>query len=283
VAWSAAHPLNIGYRWFNEAGKVVERDGMRTSISMLPAPGNEVAVTLSGRTPEEPGNYRLRASLVLEGVHWACDVAEHGWTELHVQVRSAPAWPQELSDLAGGKALRGAVARAALARSLEGDIPNVLIEQVNHTSAILSIEGSNEMSVANSLPVIQGNRFRNWVRRTLGIRNVQRDLEAVANALTRQEQRSAELHNYLERLERRLGESSTAIQDDVVRLTGDLRQDRIFNKLTALEVNRSLAAIRTELRAQSDKSKRLLAGHEQIVRTVNTLQKSLEAYEREAR
>lgn len=283
VAWSAAHPLHVSYRWINEAGEAVERDGMRTSIPTPPKPNAEVAVTLSGRTPNEPGNYRLLASLVLEGVHWACDVDEHGWTELNVRVQSAPTWPQQLRNSAGGQALRGAVARAGLARSLDGNISNVPVELAGSSSVDLFTERPDPQPEANPLPVAHGNRLRNWVRRTLGIRNIQQDLERVANAVTRQEQRSAELHNYLERIEIMLGEGSRDIRGEIEQIAAALRKDRIFSKLTAIEVNRTLAAMRTELRAQSYKSQRLLTDHEQSSFVIDKFETPLEEQAREAK
>ncbi len=260
VAWSAENPLHISYRWINEAGECVEREGLRTSIPCPLAPKTELPVTLRGRTQEEPGNYRLQPSLVLEGVHWACDIDALGWAELNVQVLSRPAWPQDLKDSVGGRALRGALARAGLARSLAGNIPGPKFQQEAYFSVDQSPEATLPAPDAETRKVSRTSRFRNWVRRTLGIQNVQRDLERVANAVTRQEQRSAELHQYLERLEIMLGEGLSGLRSDVKDIAGPLRKEHIFNHLTALEVNRSLAAIQDELQLQSTNSQQSVSG-----------------------
>lgn len=272
VACSDAHPLHLSYRWINEAGEMVERDGMRTSIATPPEPENEIAVALSGRTPNEPGKYRLLSSLVLEGVHWACDVDEHGWTELNVRVQPPPAWPSELRNSTGGKALRGAVTRAGLARSLDGNTSSMPTEAPGYAVVDRSTSSPDPLTVSNALPLAHGNRFRNWVRRTLGIRNVQQDLERIANAVTRQEQRSTDLHNYLERIEMQLRDGSSELQGEMAKIAASLRKEQIFSKLNALEVNRTLATMKDELKIQSGQSRHLLAEQERSSRNLDSLE-----------
>lgn len=262
VSWSPVNPLHVSYRWIDDSGEAVERDGLRTSIPAPPAPGAEISMTLGGRTPERLGHYRLRTSLVLEGVHWACDVDEDGWTDIEVKLLARPEWPTELTQSAGGRALRGAIARTALDRSLKGYLPIPKLVSASRSTVDQTVDEPSPVPDAVAPKVSRASKFRSWVRRTLGIQNVQRDLERVANAVTRQEQRSAELHQYLERLEIMLNEGLSGIREDFEDLAGPLRKEHIFNRLTALEVNRSLAAIQDELQTRSINARHPSSAHE---------------------
>lgn len=217
ATWSAEHPLHLAYRWIDQAGTTVERDGIRTMIPDPLTPGTPVKVVMSGVTPDEPGTYRLLASLVLEGVHWASDRGSDGWTEVDVDVQPGPAWPSDLRASAGGRALRGALAAAELQRLLEGKTfevfpPPALVEAD-------TVEVSRELvaaTIASPTPSLAG-RLRHWLRRVLGVRNLQQDLQSVANAVTRQEQRSTDLQLQLDRIEQalhlRLNGAETMLKD----------------------------------------------------------------------
>lgn len=201
ATWSAEHPLHLAYRWLDQAGKMVERDGIRTMIRHPLAAGTPVEVVLTGVTPEEPGTYRLLASLVLEGVHWACDLGDEGWTEVDIDVHPLPAWPTELRGSAGGRALRGALAAAELQRLLEGKTFEVIPPPAPVEADL--VEAPQEpatAAIALQTHSLTG-RFRHWLRKALGVRNLQQDLQCVANAVTRQEQRSTDLQLQLDRIE----------------------------------------------------------------------------------
>ena len=308
IIWSEAHALHLSYRWINEAGEILDREGMRTSIPNPLAPGTGISLTLSGITPDEPGEYRLQPTLVLEGVHWACDISELGWTELLVQVLPKPAWPHELRNSDGGRALRGAFARAELARSLAG-ASEERIEQALCPPAVEVSEISSPVPAEDVLRPSLVSKVRNWTRRTLGIRNVQRDLELVANAVTRQEQRSSDLHQYLERIDLSVSEAINGIKSDLEKLSehevtrglaiqgfrrglaamhADLHElssaifeEDAINRSTTLELTHCVAAVRAEVQAQSGKSQGLRLGQQRLASLVDTLSISQEGLRRE--
>ncbi len=65
------HPLYLSYRWLNEAGEVVVADGLRTKIpNGQLALGQQVEMTLSIQTPNQPGSYMLQVMPVSELYAW---------------------------------------------------------------------------------------------------------------------------------------------------------------------------------------------------------------------
>jgi FkbM family methyltransferase len=207
VAWSSDHPLHLAYRWLDAEGKMLEREGLRSVIpGPLPA-GEDVKVELAGGTPGDAGSYGLLVSLVLEGVHWACDVGAAGWTEVPVEVVEGPAWPAELRGSVGGRALRGALAAAELSRDLAGRTFDVLPPPEPApvpAASPVAAPGPQPLAVSPRARRSVPARFRSWLRKVLGVRNVQNDLEAVANAVTRQEQRSTDLQLHLQAIEQQM-------------------------------------------------------------------------------
>lgn len=121
LTWSRDHPLALSYRWYDENGECIDSDGLRTSIPATSlAPRVPLEVELVGTSPVDEGAYSLEVSLVLEGVHWACDVNATGWLRLAVEVAPAPPWPVDLEESSGGRALRGALAAAEIAQMIHG-------------------------------------------------------------------------------------------------------------------------------------------------------------------
>ncbi|MDP9422836.1 MAG: FkbM family methyltransferase [Pseudomonadota bacterium] len=177
--WTSEQPLHLAYRWFDQNGACIEADGHRSSIPGPLGAGSSVEVELSGTAPALAGSYRLVASLILEGVHWACDVADSGWLTLDVDVVVPPAWPRELENSRGGKALRGALAAASLER--------LLLERPLNRSA------RDEVTIATPAPaepIIHspaettkrpraslGRRIRAWIRHMLGIVEMRQAVE----------------------------------------------------------------------------------------------------------
>jgi hypothetical protein len=121
LTWAETQPLRLSYRWYDEDGNRIAHEGLRT---MLPVsglePGSTLEVDLVGTTPHDEGRHILRVSAVLEGVHWACDVDSDAWLDVEVSLASPVPWPAELSSSQGARAIRGAIAAAALARALHG-------------------------------------------------------------------------------------------------------------------------------------------------------------------
>lgn len=272
VSWSAEHPLHLAYRWLDLDGTVLERDGVRTTIPRALEPDGLVEIQLGGSTPDEPGPYRLLVSLVLEGVHWACDAASSGWTEVRVDVAAGPDWPAELRDSPGGRALRGAMAAFELKRSLKGRSFEVLpqpSEPKTTTALDLSVAAPAAEQPSPGPSVVA--RLRNWTRKVLGVRNLQADLQDVANAVTRQEQRSTDLQVHLDHVHQEMHarferteahvhglveqlaatrQASTAVESALLRLAA--AEDKTARELRA-EIRRSAQDLHAGSASRTDR------------------------------
>lgn len=119
IAWRADAVLNLAYRWIDESGQCVEENGRRTPLPAPLAPAATITLPMRVKEPPELGSYELVGSLVLEGVHWACDVSETGWFRTSVDFATPFFWPSELERSPGARALRGALAVTALQSQLE--------------------------------------------------------------------------------------------------------------------------------------------------------------------
>jgi hypothetical protein len=64
--------VNLSYHWYDAAGKVVEWNGLRTSLAGT-ARTHIAAVNAQIAVPATPGTYRLRYDIVQEGVTWFSD------------------------------------------------------------------------------------------------------------------------------------------------------------------------------------------------------------------
>lgn len=196
IAWSPKNPLHLAYRWIGSDGAVVERDGMRTIIPAASlTPGSPVDVEMVGAAPEEEGRYQLQLSLVLEGVHWACDLGAGGWLELAVPAVPAPTWPTALHGSRAGRALRGALAAKELARQLEGRSFTV---EAPAAPIVTQEEPAVEPALAPPVTVAEESRpvlvrLRDWFRKALGVTGVEHQLRDVLDRAGRHEQQVAEL------------------------------------------------------------------------------------------
>lgn len=188
--WSAEQPLRLAYRWFDESGTCVEADGHRSLVPMPLEPEATVEIELSASAPATVGKYRMIASLVLEGVHWACDVAKNGWLALDMEVVAPPAWPEELELSPGGKALRGAIAAASLERMLaERPIDPAVVNKPARSPAPSLMEGSvqaSPMSLNRRLSNL-GRRMRAWLRHMLGVVEMRQAVEELLRRSAEQE------------------------------------------------------------------------------------------------
>jgi glycosyltransferase involved in cell wall biosynthesis len=64
-------PLHLSYHWMSVDGReMLLFDGLRTHLSKPLAPGEKRTYPTRVLAPDEPGNYRLRCTLVQEGFRW---------------------------------------------------------------------------------------------------------------------------------------------------------------------------------------------------------------------
>lgn len=72
AAWSGqgSARVKLAYHWLDEAGQMLERDGLRTELPGVVAPGSAIQVEARIRAPERPGIYLLELDPVFEYVAW---------------------------------------------------------------------------------------------------------------------------------------------------------------------------------------------------------------------
>lgn len=68
--WSEASRDRLAYHWYDAAGRLVERDGLRTSLPAPLASGEAVTLRARVRAPSEPGRYFLQFEPVREHRRW---------------------------------------------------------------------------------------------------------------------------------------------------------------------------------------------------------------------
>jgi len=67
---AGATPVDLGYHWYDQFGKPVVWEGLRTKLPADLRPGQAVALAAQVQSPPDGGTYQLRFDLVLEGVSW---------------------------------------------------------------------------------------------------------------------------------------------------------------------------------------------------------------------
>ncbi|HEX9436673.1 MAG TPA: hypothetical protein VGA16_05870, partial [Candidatus Limnocylindria bacterium] len=70
---TSGFPVNLGYHWYDSAGKAVVWDGARTKLGADLLSGQSVTVQAEVTAPAAGGQYDLRFDLVQEGVGWFSD------------------------------------------------------------------------------------------------------------------------------------------------------------------------------------------------------------------
>ena len=70
VVWPAGESIAVAYHWLGADGAPVVWDGVRTGLPRAVAPGDELELEASLRSPPRPGSYRLQWDMVHEGVAW---------------------------------------------------------------------------------------------------------------------------------------------------------------------------------------------------------------------
>jgi hypothetical protein len=203
VQWSKENALNLSYRWFDDKGGCVDREGRRTALSVDHlVSGDRVEVDVAGSTPDEPGVFQLTVSLVLEGVEWACDVTQSGWMEKTVPVTMGPAWPTELRSSAGGRALRGALVAAEIARTVVAERES---EAAGRERAAEDDDGRRALVKAVPLRAVSVTaKMKSRLRRAIGIDEIHDQLETLLSSAHRQERNAAALEAEVQALKDQL-------------------------------------------------------------------------------
>jgi hypothetical protein len=63
-------PIQLSYHWFDAAGNIVVFEGLRSPLTPSLDPGDSAIYELKVTAPRDPGEYRLRITLVQEGARW---------------------------------------------------------------------------------------------------------------------------------------------------------------------------------------------------------------------
>jgi hypothetical protein len=90
---TGAHPVRASYRWTDPNGQAfpAEHEPLRTILPEDVLPDQVAEVVVLVRSPAIPGVYRLRVTLVQEGVFWFDDVNASAAVALDVTVRACSA------------------------------------------------------------------------------------------------------------------------------------------------------------------------------------------------
>ena len=67
---AGATPVDLGYHWYDQIGKLVVWEGLRTKLPADLRPGQAVALQAQVQSPPDGGTYQLRFDLVVEGISW---------------------------------------------------------------------------------------------------------------------------------------------------------------------------------------------------------------------
>ncbi len=70
MPWEPARGDRLAYHWLDRDGETVVRDGLRSELPTVVAPGEEVTVVAEILGPPEPGRYLLEWEPLREGVRW---------------------------------------------------------------------------------------------------------------------------------------------------------------------------------------------------------------------
>lgn len=80
-------PVHLSYHWFDARGNIALFEGVRTPLIPSIEPGDSQAYEMKIGAPPAPGEYRLRLTLVQEGVAWFDDLPNtSAFADLSVEV-----------------------------------------------------------------------------------------------------------------------------------------------------------------------------------------------------
>jgi phosphoglycerol transferase MdoB-like AlkP superfamily enzyme len=68
--WSPERGDRLSYRWLDEDGDIIVRDGLRTVLPHEVGPGETVTLDMRLRSPDAPGRYVLAVEMLREHVRW---------------------------------------------------------------------------------------------------------------------------------------------------------------------------------------------------------------------
>jgi hypothetical protein len=63
-------PVHLAYHWLDETGRMYQRDGERTGLPHVLAPGEEISLRAIVQAPAQPGRFILRLTMLQENVAW---------------------------------------------------------------------------------------------------------------------------------------------------------------------------------------------------------------------
>lgn len=84
----APFPVQLAYRWLDDFGSVVPADDLRSRLPRPLSSGQGVSAFVAIRPPAEPGEYRLRVTVVQEWVRWWDSVTPPVMDETRVRVEA---------------------------------------------------------------------------------------------------------------------------------------------------------------------------------------------------
>lgn len=70
LGWYSPAHITLGYHWLDAAGNVVVFEGLRTPLIPSIDPGSLETFEIKIAAPPKPGEYRLRITLIQDGVRW---------------------------------------------------------------------------------------------------------------------------------------------------------------------------------------------------------------------
>lgn len=286
LSWTGEHPLRIAYRWLDENGDDVERDGERTPVAMPLLSNSNSTFEVRGRTPISSGRFLLLVSLILEGVHWACDVSANGWIRVSTEVAATSDWPAMLEKSPGGKALRGALAAKSLQRRL---IEHSFNASFGDPAPRRDEERRTPISRKVQLPGVAtqrrtlGRRVRAWLRHLLGIPEMREAIEALLTRSSDQQQQLAQMGAQLAELqtqEKTLAGHFAFAQEHLGALSAQAERIVPMQEQLAQYARGTEQRLRNG-RSALDRLRRASAKHEaavsSIARDVRTLAEAVEA------
>ncbi|HWF46220.1 MAG TPA: radical SAM protein [Bryobacteraceae bacterium] len=95
---SGAHPTYLAYHWLDLTGAPIRLDAGRFHFAQPLAPGDSREWTVAVETPETPGGYLLRMTLVQEWVRWFDEPQVGAYFDTKIEVKAEPWWTHETQD-----------------------------------------------------------------------------------------------------------------------------------------------------------------------------------------
>lgn len=264
----AGSVLHVAYRWYSENGECLDSEGRRTKVPSPIAAAASQKVVVAGLLPDRAGRYRLLISLVLEGVHWACDVSDQGWAAIDVTLTAPPVWPDELRNSSAGKAMRGALARLELQDNLRskgfdlagvtepGQEPAPVLQPASLPMEPVVDEVTEPVDVSTSVAARRtwSMRLRAWVRHYLGLPEMRFAVEELLTRSTDQRRELDEVHTKLADANAKVEVVSHQLLETRASLSGALRRVESSEESLSLALHDLPAQFERAVAASAGKS-----------------------------